>query len=197
LQDWKAAHKALTCASANAPGDKLIALDLAWVARKLDRKSASLRHWKQAATPKTGDENLSEIAAAHLNGTPNGTPHLPSKEMSQILDLDLRIVISDAGNKLQNLGVGEPDGTSAIHWTGTSTAGSRSHRDTGIFEYAIKDAMPGSYKICCKATSSELVRIHIYRNWGRENMTCEEHILSVPERVGYQTLLTYELTFPE
>ncbi|MFT6862007.1 MAG: hypothetical protein ACJAVK_000561, partial [Akkermansiaceae bacterium] len=62
---------------------------------------------------------------------------------------------------------------------------------TGLSEYALHKAVPGSYQLSYRCDEPQLVRLQIHRNWGRENQTSDEKIMTLPATDSRRIFLTY------
>jgi len=67
----------------------------------------------------------------------------------------------------------------------------------GIAEYMVRDAMPGTYAITCRCREPRVVRMQLYRNWGREDVSCVEKVVVLAGEHREVRLAEYEMDFAE
>ena len=163
-QDWEGALDLLGCAAQLAPEDHAIVLDQAWVLEQQGNKQAALakrksilKDFSKTDRPST---TIAEIATAEVckHDTTKGLP------------VDLRVLVTCASGQSLNLTMTEPCDTmtSFKRWSEPSKIGARAIETVGVAEYSLRQAVPGEYHLNYQNRSPQIVRLQIYRNWGRE-----------------------------
>lgn len=187
--DWNGARETLEAIASHYPDDQTISLDLAWINERLKAKPVRKKHLTEAINsfdPNQQDtQNLAELAIVELRKLTE-QPALP---------LDLRIIISSASGQDLNLRIEEPSGTVSHfpNWPRASEIGARSYEAVGVAEYALRQAVPGSYKLTSRSQAPQILRVQIYRNWRRPNESLEtEKIILLPGSRLNQEILTYD-----
>jgi tetratricopeptide (TPR) repeat protein len=187
--DWNGARETLEAIASHYPDDQTISLDLAWINERLKAKPVRKKHLTKAINsfdPNQQDtQNLAELAIVELRKLTE-QPALP---------LDLRIIISAASGQDLNLRIEEPSGTVSHfpNWPRASEIGARSYEAVGVAEYALRQAVPGSYKLTSRSQAPQILRVQIYRNWRRPNESLEtEKIILLPGSRLNQEILTYD-----
>ena len=193
---FQAAHSALQAIIRHYPKEALLLLDQAWIYQILKSPEKALALWANVAREDSSE--LGEIAAAHLNGFKGGSQHLSSIDMPKTLALDLRVIISSASAKNLFIQIKEPSGTKIGHpfRRTTSACGGRITRESGLVEYGVRNAIPGIYQLTYKSDDDQLVRVQIFKNWGRSHMTVEEKIIVLRGGKDRQKAFDYEIEFP-
>ncbi|MEN8775144.1 MAG: VIT domain-containing protein [Akkermansiaceae bacterium] len=187
--EWKESRNILEAIALHFPRDQTISLDLAWVNARLNEDQAVKNHLNQVIggfeQNQQNSKNLAELAMVELR----------KRTKQPALPVDLRIVISSASGQELNLRVEEPSDTVSYfpNWPRASIIGSRSYESVGVAEYVLRQAMPGSYKLTYRSNAPQVVRVQIYRHWGRPNESLEtEKTLLLPGSEQKQEILAYD-----
>ncbi|MDB4438468.1 hypothetical protein N9195_02655, partial [bacterium] len=187
--EWKEARSILEAIARHFPNDHTISLDLAWVNAHLNAGQAAKKHLNKTIggfeRNQQDSKNLAELATVELRKLTDQSP----------LSVDLRIVISSASGQELNLRVEEPSDTVSYfpNWPRANIIGSRSYESVGVAEYALRQAMPGSYKLTYRSDAPQIVRVQIYRDWGRPHESLEsEKVLLLPGSERNQEILAYD-----
>lgn len=115
-----------------------------------------------------------------------GRNKILNKRLQRLLDVDLRVLLTWNADQVDvDLWVDEPTKERVSYSNNLSGIGGKISNDMtngyGPEEYLIKNAISGDYKIKVDYFGSDIinpngaviVRVHIFRNWGRENQTVE------------------------
>lgn len=187
--EWKESRNILEAIALHFPRDQTISLDLAWVNARLNEDQAVKNYLNQVIggfeQNQQDSKNLAELATVELR----------KRTKQPALPVDLRIVISSASGQELNLRVEEPSDTVSYfpNWPRASIIGSRSYESDGVAEYVLRQAMPGSYKLTYRSNAPQVVRVQIYRHWGRPNESLEtEKTLLLPGSEQKQEILSYD-----
>lgn len=175
-QDWAGALDLLDRAARQAPNDLAIVLDQAWLLEQQGNEQAA------AAKRKELVENLDPTDPPAIKIAEIANAEIPSTDEKDRLPLDLRIVVSCASGQSLDLSMGEPSDTMTHfdEWPGGSKIGARTLEAVGVAEYTLRQAVPGPYRLSYRSPFPQLVRLQLYRNWGRDHQTCEEMIILLP-----------------
>lgn len=63
----------------------------------------------------------------------------------------------------------EPTGSTARNGALPTVCGGRLEAASGVAEYMIRQAIPGRYRLTCRAARPVTLRIAIHTHWGRPN----------------------------
>lgn len=197
---WESARILLDHAREHFPGEVLLDYHRAMVAIQLGKKPSTLPEVPQAiADGKRSHLQVGTIALTDLNGLaatrfPNLSDRIPSTLRGN-LDTDLRVVVMSSNPAVGlNLYVHEPSGHTC-QWA--SPCGGRSEQSFGLGQYMMRRALPGRYKINCRAQRPMTVRAILYQNWGRKNQTSKAVTLLLDGKGTSTTLAEYEFVFEE
>jgi|GEM_PF-5619104 len=197
---WKEAFTVIQQARKHHRDHLPLVFDLEWIERHLEREISPGFHLKNFINQVSSLKWKSpwEIAATELNGQPEAQQFAPTKDLLQPLGADLRIVISNASGNKMYLVVSEPgnDHGAWKPWHSISRCGGLLNSKSGVSEYLIRDAMPGTFKVTADIENDEILRVQIYRNWARKNVTVEEKIIHLKGHEERQILLEAAITLP-
>jgi tetratricopeptide (TPR) repeat protein len=188
-QDWAGALDLLDRAARQAPNDLAIVLDQAWLLEQQGNEQAA------AAKRKELVENLDPTDPPAIKIAEIANAEIPSTDEKDRLPLDLRIVVSCASGQSLDLSMGEPSDTMTHfdEWPGGSKIGARTLEAVGVAEYTLRQAVPGPYRLSYRSPFPQLVRLQLYRNWGRDHQTCEEMIILLPASQTRRPLASFRL----
>jgi hypothetical protein len=106
------------------------------------------------------------IALTELNALKPAEPPFPN--MAENLPCDLRITVqSQFASALPDLEVIDPTGHPVRYYT--SPTGGKVTRDKGLAEFAIRRAVPGTYRLKVDSPGGTTFRIALHTDWGSEH----------------------------
>ena len=198
MQEEKLALEVLEKFSALSPNDPLILFDQAWLTRKISpAKPISSDQTKIIADK---DLSLGEISAAYLYGKTSDQSNLSKLINRKALPVDLRIVVTNTSGLDLSYEILDPAGSKSRTWgwsSRISNIGGRLVASRGVAEFMMKDAIPGDYQLSFRSEESEILRLEIYRNWGKPDQHYQEHLISFSGSASRQEVFTYSLKFVE
>ena len=104
------------------------------------------------------------------------------------------VVVTTASGQDLNLRLMEPLKTVArfTNWKGISKIGGRSFESIGVAEYALRLAFPGTYQLSYQSRTAQIIRIQIYRDWGKPHQSLKEEVISLPATRSQSIFMSYQ-----
>jgi Vault protein inter-alpha-trypsin domain len=174
--------------------DALVAMDLAALRTARGAFQEAYSDWSRTLGEITTEGHFAAIALTEFNslraksGDRGSSDPFPGykADFAQPLPADIRIVLTcadETANLIVN--VKEPGGFDGSAEWQESPSGGRYTIARGVTEYTMRRAVPGTYKITCRADIPTTVRLAIHEDWGRPNQVTRIHTFFLDPRQSH------------